>query len=66
MFCPRQERSELFLAAIKWIRKVCRIVITACGIVGRLHTAGEVTEDNENSLSSGPNFLDRFKLQTKT
>ena len=31
----------------------------------RIHTAGEVTEDNENSLSSGWNFLDRFKLQDK-
>lgn len=29
----------------------------------KLHTAGEVTEDNEKSLSSGWNFLDRFKLQ---
>lgn len=31
----------------------------------RIRTAGEVTEDNENSLSSGWNFLDRFKLQDK-
>lgn len=28
-----------------------------------IHTAGEVTEDNEKSLSSGWNFLDLFKLQ---
>ena len=28
----------------------------------RKHTAGEVTEDNEKSLSSGWNFLDLFKL----
>ena len=27
-----------------------------------LHTAGEVTEDSEKSLSSGWNFLDLFKL----
>lgn len=26
------------------------------------HTAGEVTEDNENTLSSGWNFLDLFRL----
>lgn len=29
----------------------------------KIHTAGEVTEDNEKSLSSGWNFLDRFKLE---
>lgn len=31
----------------------------------RILTAGDVTEDNENILSSGWNFLDRFKLQPK-
>ena len=28
-----------------------------------VHTVGEVTEDNEKTLSSGWNFLDLFKLQ---
>lgn len=28
-----------------------------------IHTAGEVTEDNEKILSSGCNFLDLFKLR---
>lgn len=31
------------------------------GPIGK-HTAGEVTEDNENTLSSSWNFLDLFRL----